>query len=364
MRTHTGEKPFKCTLCQKAFSQRGNLKLHIRTHAGEKPYCCTLCPKVFSQAGNLKTHLRTHTGEKPFRCDGCGKSFSQKANLNNHKRTRTGCELYARNPQNNQTPQLSQPPSAMLSPGAATSPPTSASAPVSSTMLSVPSSQNTNPPLSNLTQEKPALSAFNSCDSSSEGSHRRPRPACDLFPKYPPLPQPPPSLLSPGANPTHQQQSHHHPQHQNKMPSPFSPCDPDPHHNPKDSHHPSSTPSPSPQKPNMKLSQSSSPHLGPLTQMHPHREAPMLPMRFQSPVETVAHANSGSYLHEMPQSWESNYLWGRSYPIPPLLGSGWPNMPSAYPGSSMKQSKHSTWNSFPGMHTPSKSLTDHYGSPK
>ncbi len=77
-----------CDICGVSFPTKYNLSVHKRSiHERNKPFACSVCQRVFSQKGNLKSHMRTHTGEKPFVCTVCGRAFAQQAGLDYHVKT-------------------------------------------------------------------------------------------------------------------------------------------------------------------------------------------------------------------------------------------------------------------------------------
>ena len=87
IRVHTNDRPYHCpftNICKQSFKTKSQLSDHILKHTQIKNYSCPECKASFSRKSRLKIHLMIHRGEKPFQCNICNKKFREKSNYNYH----------------------------------------------------------------------------------------------------------------------------------------------------------------------------------------------------------------------------------------------------------------------------------------
>ncbi|NXJ86899.1 ZN282 protein, partial [Trogon melanurus] len=72
--------------CLENFSSQSFLTVHQRHHARHHVILCPCCDRRFACIAEFVRHHRTHTGERPYQCGVCQKTFKRRYHLNVHRR--------------------------------------------------------------------------------------------------------------------------------------------------------------------------------------------------------------------------------------------------------------------------------------
>merc|ERR1712106_16980 len=79
--------PIDCIKCTAVLTNLDNFNIHMNDHWSDDK-CCPVCGLLInSKRFNFKQHLKIHTGEKPFVCQVCNRAFRQKAHMVKHVTT-------------------------------------------------------------------------------------------------------------------------------------------------------------------------------------------------------------------------------------------------------------------------------------
>jgi len=79
--------PIDCIKCTSVLTNLDNFNIHMNDHWSDDK-CCPVCGLLInSKRFNFKQHLKIHTGEKPFVCQVCSRAFRQKAHMVKHVTT-------------------------------------------------------------------------------------------------------------------------------------------------------------------------------------------------------------------------------------------------------------------------------------
>jgi len=75
---HLKEKTHFCCVCFHIFEKEQELNVHLETHSHLK---CHECNRYYLNTVHFQSHMRIHTGERPFKCSLCDQSFKTNGHL-------------------------------------------------------------------------------------------------------------------------------------------------------------------------------------------------------------------------------------------------------------------------------------------
>eukprot|EP00347_Sterkiella_histriomuscorum_P010386 403376500 len=94
-KSKSGKLSYRCPICKKALTRRENVKNHlISIHLKIKRHSCQICQKKFSERSNLLVHLRIHDKRQPYQCDICNKKFNSLGNMRDHEKRHIKSKQY------------------------------------------------------------------------------------------------------------------------------------------------------------------------------------------------------------------------------------------------------------------------------
>lgn len=84
--SQTYQKLYKCSVCDKAFDNEYQVKLHGEIHTETQGYVCAFCNKTYKCQSDLKIHQEKHkyTSRSYHKCPHCAKPFEMNYDLQKH----------------------------------------------------------------------------------------------------------------------------------------------------------------------------------------------------------------------------------------------------------------------------------------
>ncbi|XP_072035760.1 uncharacterized protein [Amphiura filiformis] len=83
--SYSSIKAYECDICGKKYKQQGSYNLHMQRHNDTfYKFTCQFCGKKYGQKALMIIHERTHTNERPYKCTHCDLAYPSKNQLDHH----------------------------------------------------------------------------------------------------------------------------------------------------------------------------------------------------------------------------------------------------------------------------------------